>query len=93
MFMQGIEVRSPYNQSLVSVIQLEDEKSVFEKLEKAKKIARELPLGLELDFRISVLKKLAELVNADSENLLLTAVSEGGKPFADSKVEVARAIQ
>lgn len=91
--MQGIEVRSPYNQSLVSVIQLEDEKSVFEKLEKAKKIARELPLGLELDFRISVLKKLAELVNADSENLLLTAVSEGGKPFADSKVEVARAIQ
>ncbi|MBT8080546.1 MAG: aldehyde dehydrogenase family protein [Gammaproteobacteria bacterium] len=42
--------------------------------------------------RVAILQRAAELMSADEKNLALLAASEGGKPLADSLVEVKRAI-
>jgi len=88
-----MEIKSPYDQKVVGTVQLENELAVFEKLSVAKKLSHENPQGIDKQQRIFVLKKLALLVESEADSLLVTAVSEGGKPYADSKVEVTRAIQ
>jgi acyl-CoA reductase-like NAD-dependent aldehyde dehydrogenase len=42
--------------------------------------------------RIEILKATASLMEREAEELALKAAQEGGKPLADSRVEVARAI-
>ena len=47
---------------------------------------------LSIPERVEILSKAAALMESQVEELTLLAASEGGKPYADSKVEVIRAI-
>ena len=47
---------------------------------------------LSIPERVDVLGKAAAIMESQVEELTLLAASEGGKPYADSKVEVIRAI-
>lgn len=43
--------------------------------------------------RIEILEKTASIMNERSEELIHLAISEGGKPYKDSKAEIIRAIK
>jgi acyl-CoA reductase-like NAD-dependent aldehyde dehydrogenase len=47
---------------------------------------------LSVPVRVAVLKRFAALVGEQAEALARQAAREGGKPLADSRVEIARAI-
>ncbi len=47
---------------------------------------------LSIPERLAILDKTAAIMAAEVESLTLLAAGEGGKPYADSKVEVIRAI-
>lgn len=42
--------------------------------------------------RVAILEKTAEIMQQRAEDLAMGAAAEGGKPLADSRVEVARAV-
>jgi len=47
---------------------------------------------LNVDERISILQKLADLVDAEHEDFSRLIANEGGKPIRDARVEVTRAV-
>lgn len=47
---------------------------------------------LELDQRVAILERTAELMTEQRDALAVQAAREGGKPLIDSRIEVARAI-
>ncbi|MCF7816262.1 MAG: aldehyde dehydrogenase family protein [Kiritimatiellales bacterium] len=61
-------------------------------LETAIRLYRDRDGWLEHDQRSSILKKLAGLVAAEAEDFAMLIAQEGGKPLADARIEVTRAI-
>lgn len=87
-----MDVRSPFNQALLGTLELESEKILEEKIFRAKKLSVDFPQGISKEKRIQILTALIELMKSNTEDLTILAASEGGKPYADSKAEVLRAI-
>lgn len=83
----------PYDQSLVKELPLINKND----LEKALNIAHDLfedqSNWLPAFKRIEILEKAASIMNERSEELIHLAISEGGKPYKDSKAEILRAIK
>lgn len=61
-------------------------------LARASEIYQDRTLWLGLPERISILERLADLVEQELEFLALGATREGGKPLLDSRVEMQRAL-
>jgi len=87
-----LQVRSPYNLKLIKDIPLVGKAQVEKTLTTAYGLSLDHSKWIPAHERIDILERTAEIMKTRIEELTKTAVLEGGKPLADSKVEVLRAI-
>jgi acyl-CoA reductase-like NAD-dependent aldehyde dehydrogenase len=87
-----MNILSPFDQSKVGSIELENEIQLEQKIQCGKNLSAKFPQGLPKKDRIEILSRLIDLMKKQIEKLAVLAASEGGKPIADSRVEVLRAI-
>jgi acyl-CoA reductase-like NAD-dependent aldehyde dehydrogenase len=87
-----MRVTQPYDGELIAEIPVHTAAEVETKLEDAVRIFSRRANWLPAYQRIEILRRLARLVDRDRDHLALLIAREGGKPLADAKVEVTRAI-
>ena len=88
-----LKVNSPYDNHLITEIDLDDAGRVESALETAYQLARNPDKTLPVPRRIEILEKTADLVQAKAEEFARQSAEEGGKPLVDSRIELARAVQ
>jgi acyl-CoA reductase-like NAD-dependent aldehyde dehydrogenase len=87
-----IEVRSPYDRSYVGSVEASGAADVERSLATAHALFRDRRSWLTPKQRIDVLSGAARRIEQQAEAMAVEIASEGGKPLADTRVEVARAI-
>ena len=87
-----MEVRAPFDGSLLATVELGGAAVVEQALDTASKAFGRRGEWLSRGDRIAILRKTAQLLDERAEEFALEAAREGGKPLIDSRVEVARAI-
>ncbi|KZL05224.1 Sulfoacetaldehyde dehydrogenase [Pseudovibrio axinellae] len=87
-----LEVVNPYSLAPVGHVTTSDWKGVNALLETAHTLFRQSNSRIPAYQRITILKKVAHLMEERFEELALQIASEGGKPLVDARVEVKRAI-
>jgi acyl-CoA reductase-like NAD-dependent aldehyde dehydrogenase len=87
-----LKVRNPYDQSLIKEIPTVGKEEAEAALQKAYALFNKRSAWLPPYQRKEILERLAALMNERIDALTKIAAEEGGKPYADSKVEVLRAI-
>ncbi len=87
-----LEVRAPYDGSLIATVEAADEKILNQVLKTAHALYQKRNDWLSPAERIRILERARVLMEPRAEELALAAAREGGKPLVDSRVEVARAI-
>jgi len=85
-------VTAPYDGAHIATIETGDASAVETALTTAHKLFADKKNWLSAQQRIDVLEKAAGIMQSRFDELAIEAAREGGKPLADSKVEVARAI-
>ncbi len=90
---EKLKVFSPYDGSLISELEMDDEESALKKLGVAYSLASNPDKQIPLPERIAILEKTADLVESRLEDYAKQSANEGGKPIMDSRVELARAVQ
>jgi len=88
-----LKVNSPYDNHLITEIDLDDAGRVESALETAYQLAKNPDKTLPVPRRIEILEKTADLVQAKAEEFARQSAEEGGKPLVDSRIELARAVQ
>ena len=88
-----LKVNSPYDNHLITEIDLDDAGRVESALETAYQLAKNPDKILPVPRRIEILEKTADLVQAKAEEFARQSAEEGGKPLVDSRIELARAVQ
>ena len=88
----ALEVCSPFDGSVIETLSMSDSQEAHAMLDKAAALFKNRDGWLEHHERAAILKKLANLVEAESEDFAMLIAKEGGKPLMDARVEVARAI-
>lgn len=83
----------PYDQSLVKELPLLDHNAIETILNTAESLFNDQPNWIAPFKRIEILEKAASIMNERSEELIHLAISEGAKPYKDSKAEILRAIK
>ena len=91
--MSTIIVNNPFDGSVVAEIPQQQAAEVEKALDNASRKFNDRDQWMPAYQRIAILEKTVEIMTSQIEELTLLAASEGGKPYADSKVEVLRAIQ
>lgn len=86
------EVKSPFDGVVVGSVPLTDRAGAEQALENASAAFADRAGWLSAQTRIAILERTAKLMEEHLEELVQLALSEGGKPYSDSKVEVERAI-
>lgn len=86
------EVAAPWDRGVIGTVDCIDAGQADRVLATAAAVYRDKSRWLPPPQRIEVLQKTAALMAERSEELAVEAAREGGKPLADSQVEVARAI-
>jgi acyl-CoA reductase-like NAD-dependent aldehyde dehydrogenase len=87
-----LEVKSPFDQRTIATVDLVDRRGVDRALAVAHGLFRDRDAWIPAHERIAILRRTADLMRDQAEALALEAAREGGKPLADSRVEVTRAI-
>ncbi len=87
-----IELRAPYDQSVLATFESADTNSVDLALSNAYQLFIDRDLWIPAPERIEILHRVKRLMAEKAEVLALEAAAEGGKPLQDSRIEVARAI-
>jgi len=90
--MHNLQVTRPYDGSLIKEIALHNANDVEQALQRAHQLFQDRSMWLESYQRIAILEKVVQIMGEQIEELTSIAAQEGGKPYADSKVEVLRAI-
>jgi glyceraldehyde-3-phosphate dehydrogenase (NADP+) len=88
---EKIEVRNPFDQSLVDTVPrgtVEDVHTALEAARQGYAINRDLPVHR----RVAILKRTAELMQERFEELARTIATEGSKTIREARKEVGRAI-
>ncbi|MGI9262975.1 MAG: aldehyde dehydrogenase family protein, partial [Woeseiaceae bacterium] len=88
----SLAVTSPYDGRELDNLATAGLAHVDDALAAAQQLFRRRDGWLSVPERISILDKAAAIMAENVDELTLLAASEGGKPLADSKVEVIRAI-
>jgi acyl-CoA reductase-like NAD-dependent aldehyde dehydrogenase len=83
----------PYDQSFVKELPLINKKDIDTILETAQNLFDDQSGWIPAFKRIEILEKAASIMQDRSEELIHLAISEGGKPYKDSKAEILRAIK
>lgn len=86
------EVTSPFDGAIVGKVPLTDRAGAEQALQNASTAFADRSNWLPAEKRVAILEKTAKLMENNFEELVQLALSEGGKPYSDSKVEVERAI-
>ena len=87
-----LKIYSPFDNSLLKELPLNNAAEVEEALTQATKLNKHNSQGLPAYQRIEILEKLVGLITKNQERLIKIATQEGGKPYQDTKVEIIRAI-
>lgn len=87
------EITSPYDQSFIKELPLVSKNEIDNILNTAQNLFNDQSKWIPAYKRIEILEKTASIMTDRIEELLVTAISEGGKPYQDSKAEVLRAIK
>jgi acyl-CoA reductase-like NAD-dependent aldehyde dehydrogenase len=90
---ETITVQNPYSGAEIATLPLQSAQDAERLLAQAYARYQNRKSWMPKHERIAVLKKLASLMEHNRDKLLIDAISEGGKPYKDSVVEVDRAIQ
>jgi len=87
------KITSPYDQSFIKELPLINKNDIESILTTAQNLFTDQSNWIPAYKRIEILEKTASIMNDRIEDLLVTAISEGGKPYQDSRAEVLRAIK
>ncbi|WP_428229556.1 aldehyde dehydrogenase family protein [Flavobacterium sp.] len=87
------KIISPYDQSFIKELPMINKDDIDTILDKAYHLFIDQSNWIPPYKRIEILEKTASIMKDKIEELLLLAISEGGKPYQDSKAEVLRAIK
>lgn len=87
-----LKIVSPYNLKTIKEIETFNEKQAFDALERAHHLFLDQSKWLPAFKKIAILERVVEIMKSRVDELTRIAAEEGGKPYADSKVEVLRAI-
>ena len=87
------EVKKPYDRALITSLPMANAEEIETALSKARALFDNRDGWLPPHKRIAILERLAALMQERKDSLVSVAISEGGKPHADTVVEVDRAIQ
>jgi acyl-CoA reductase-like NAD-dependent aldehyde dehydrogenase len=87
-----LEITSAFNGELVASIETIDEKGAEQALDNAFQAHNNRNGWLPADERIAILDRTVALMRERFDHLVQIAVSEGGKPLTDTRIEVERAI-
>jgi len=87
-----LEITRPFDGTLIKEIPLNDANDVEKALQVAHGLFLDRARWLPAWQRIAILEKVAGIMNGQIDELTRIAAQEGGKPWADSRVEVLRAI-
>jgi acyl-CoA reductase-like NAD-dependent aldehyde dehydrogenase len=87
-----LEVRAPWDGAVLAQVETAGPAHVERALDVAYQLYRHRSTWLPVHERLAILAQLETLMREQAESLALQAAGEGGKPLADSRVEVARAI-
>ncbi len=85
-------VVAPYDGAEIATVDVSGPKHAEDALHTAYALYRNRSSWLPLHERVAILDRLGDAMRGHRDELALEAAREGGKPLADSKVEVARAI-
>lgn len=87
-----LEVRAPYDGSMIATVTAADSAAVDQALANASGLFKDRRQWLQPSQRIEILSNTAAIMAERAEELSVESAREGGKPLPDSKVEVTRAI-
>jgi len=87
-----IEVRSPYDESLLATVATANAATVELALSHAHRLFVDRRGWIPLDQRIAIFERVVELLRPQAEALAYGTAEEGGKPLIDSRIEMARCI-
>jgi acyl-CoA reductase-like NAD-dependent aldehyde dehydrogenase len=88
-----LKVISPYDQALIKEVTLIDVSDLENVINTAQNLFDDQSGWIPAYKKIEILEKATSLMKERREELTLLAISEGGKPYKDSKAEVLRAIK
>jgi acyl-CoA reductase-like NAD-dependent aldehyde dehydrogenase len=88
----SIQVNRPFDGTLIKEIPLQNADDVERALQVADGLFQDRSQWLAAHERIAILEKTIEIMSGQIEELTRMAAGEGGKPLADSRIEVLRAI-
>lgn len=86
------EVYSPYNDQLIGTVDQAGQADIEQALDTAFNLFRDRKKWLSTVERIAILEKAVEMMKDQADSLAAGAAEEGGKPLADSNVEMVRCI-
>lgn len=89
--MSSFQVINPYNQKILNTLNYHNSDDVENALTIAHKTERSTPL--QKTQRLKILREFYRLCTEHKTELIDTAISEGGKPYRDSVVEIERGFQ
>lgn len=84
---------SPYDGKFAGSVETIDSAGAEQALKNMMAVFRDRRHGLPAHERIGILERAALLMQERSEQLIMLAVAEGGKPYIDTHVELIRAIE
>ena len=87
------KITSPYDQSFIKELPLISKNDIESILTTAQNLFTDQSNWIPAYKRIEILEKTASIMNDKIEELLVTAINEGGKPYQDSRAEVLRSIK
>ena len=88
----SVDVTNPYDGSVLAAMETAGTAHVHAALAAAHALYRDRSCWLLIHERVAILERAAELMTERFDDLVRDAAGEGGKPWADSDVEVKRAI-
>ncbi|HXW52579.1 MAG TPA: aldehyde dehydrogenase family protein [Myxococcota bacterium] len=90
--MKRVSVINPFDQSLVEEISLDSRSDAFLKLDRAYQLFRNSSNWLTKEKRRDVLEKVKTILESKRDQIIDTAISEGGKPYKDTVIEFERGL-
>lgn len=90
--MSTLKVFAPFDQSLIEEIPLVDSQQMQTAIDQAHALFLDQSQWLPKYKRVTVLEKIAQLMEERSAEIIETSAREGGKPWMDTEVEMTRAI-
>jgi len=90
--MSTLQVFSPYDRTLIKEVPLKTADDMRAALNRAQGLFLDRSKWLPKHKRVEILENIARIMEERSDELIRTSAREGGKPWIDTKVELARAI-